>query len=386
MAFSQYTPEFLRNAMLTRVVDTVDKREGSIIYDTTAPVAEELSAYYTNLTEAQKQAYAQTATGAFLDLIVQEVGLSRLLATKAIKRADFADANENPVVVPLGNRLSTISTSSPINYTALSVYTDINDVVVPGAYLLQCEETGTIGNGYAGNLLPIDFIPDLSTVVMSTLTTPARDEETDAELKVRYFDKVNLKAFGGNIADYKEKIGGIAGVGGVQIYPTWNGGGTVLCSIVDTDFNPATTEFIDQVQNEIDPLAINATPTTGMGLGTAPIGHKVTITTATLSSVTVEATVTLLSGYTSGQVKPLIDTAIDSYFTTLKENWDVGNQLNIYSLVIYLSKILATIINVNGVANVTNVELNGSASDLTLTQTSATQEVPALGATTITFV
>ena len=127
MAFSQYTPEFLKNAMLTRVVDTVDKREGSIIYDTTAPVAEELSAYYTNLTEAQKQAYAQTATGAFLDLIVQEVGLSRLLATKAIKRADFADANENPVVVPLGNRLSTISTSSPINYTVLAVYTDIDD-------------------------------------------------------------------------------------------------------------------------------------------------------------------------------------------------------------------------------------------------------------------
>ena len=46
--FSIYTQDYLETGMLSRVSDTVDKREGSIIYDTTAPVSAEFATYYTN--------------------------------------------------------------------------------------------------------------------------------------------------------------------------------------------------------------------------------------------------------------------------------------------------------------------------------------------------
>ena len=45
----QMTFEFILDRMLDRVPDTVDKREGSIIYDALAPAAAELAKTYMEL-------------------------------------------------------------------------------------------------------------------------------------------------------------------------------------------------------------------------------------------------------------------------------------------------------------------------------------------------
>ena len=67
-----------------------------------------------------------------------------------------------------------------------------------------------------------------------------------ADIVRRLFDAV--EAFGGNVADYREKVNAITGVGGVKVYPVWNGGGTVKLTIIASDFTAPSTELISKVQ------------------------------------------------------------------------------------------------------------------------------------------
>ena len=373
----QYTFEYLMEQALARVPDTIDKREGSIIYDALAPACYELSEYYMALKRILQDTYAETASGQYLDLRVAEQGISRFQATYAVKKGEFTDTSDNPAMIPIGSRFSTISDYMPINYIVTEVYKDEFDESVPGMYLLRCEELGSKGNSYSGNLIPIDNIPNLKTAILTDLIVPAQDVEEDEDLRIRYFAKINEKAFGGNVAQYKSEIKNIDGVGDVQIYPVWNGGGTVKCSIIDSNYNKLSPEFVSIIQNIIDPE--NSDGDSGLGLGIAPIGHKVTITTPTEKVIKVEADVVLTSGFTLVQTKPLIESAINEYLLELRKQWGIEDELNNYSLAVYLSRISAAILSVTGVANVTNVKLNDDTQDIILTQNSSLQELPILG-------
>ena len=174
-----------------------------------------------------RDTFAITATGDALDNRAAEQGLKRYAATYAVKKAYFADSEGTPISVPMGSRFSTVSDTSPINYTVIDYFYDESGLYVPGYYQLRCEEAGTIGNQYSGTLVNITFIKGVATAEMSTLLIPSRNTETDEEFRVRYFAALNQKAFGGNIADYREKVTALSGVSAVQIYPVWNGGGTV---------------------------------------------------------------------------------------------------------------------------------------------------------------
>ena len=369
----KYTFKYLMESALDNIPDDLDKREGSIIYDALAPACYELAEYYMELKKILENTFAETASNEYLDLRAAEQGLERYAASYAVKRGDFLTSSGNPAVVPVGSRFSVISDTLNLNYEVTEAYLDEFGVVVPGAYRMTCEEPGTQGNSYIGPLIPITFIPNLKTATLSDLLVPARDKETDDELRDRYFLAVNDKPFGGNLAQYDEELKGIDGVGEVQIYPVWNGGGSVKLSVIDAEYNIITNDFITTLQNMIDP-----TPQ-GTGLGLAPIGHTVTVTTPTEKIINITATIVLESGYTLGQVTPLIEEAIESYLLGLREVWGISDDLNNYALAIYIARINAAVLGVAGIANITGTTINGLASDLILTQDATTQELPVLG-------
>lgn len=369
----KYTFQYLLESALDNVPDSLDKREGSIIYDALAPACYELAEYYMELKKVIENTFASTASNEYLDLRAAEQGLERYAASYAVKRGDFLTSSGNPAVIPIGSRFSVISDTLNLNYEVTEAYLDEFGAVVPGAYRMTCEEVGTQGNGYIGPLIPITFISSLKTATLSDLLVPARDEETDDELRDRYFLAVNDKPFGGNLAQYDEELKGIDGVGEVQVYPVWNGGGSVKLSVIDAEYNIITNDFITTLQNMIDP-----TPQ-GIGLGLAPIGHTVTVTTPTERIINITATVVLESGYTLGQVTPLIEDAIESYLLGLREIWGVSDDLNNYALTVYIARINAAVLGVAGIANIIGTAINGLASDLILTQDATTQELPVLG-------
>ena len=161
---------------------------------------------------------------------------------------------------------------------------------------------------------------------MSTLLQPARDTETDEELRIRYFLRLKQKPFGGNIAQYDEEIKALEGVGELQIYPVWNGGGTVKLSVIDPQYNPISTEYIKTLETTIDPE--NAQGEKGTGLGMAPIGHKVTVTTPDKLSIDISAKVKLTSGYSLGQIQQPIFDAFSEYLLQIRKEWGIADELN----------------------------------------------------------
>ncbi len=133
------------------------------------------------------------------------------------------------------------------------------------AYQLTAETAGSIGNDYSGPILPITAIPGLSSAELTDILVPGDDEETDEALRERVLTALNERPFGGNLASYRTDIANMDGVGGVQVYPTWNGGGTVKCSILGADFLPASLDF---GANYRPPLTL--LPNQGQGLGLDP--------------------------------------------------------------------------------------------------------------------
>lgn len=74
-----------------------------------------------------------------------------------------------------------------------------------GSYLLRCETVGISGNKATGMLVPIDNLPGLQSAKIEALTIPAVDDEDTEAFRQRYLKSFEMQAYGGNIADYKER-------------------------------------------------------------------------------------------------------------------------------------------------------------------------------------
>lgn len=370
-----YTFEYLMELALDEVPDTMDKRQGSIIYDALAPACYRLAEIYQNIRNVYKDTNAETASGEDLDNIVKEQGLQRYAATYAIKKVYIADTEGNPMSIPLDSRFSTISDINPITYRAVSVYSE-NGQGIPGYYEMECEVAGSIGNQYAGALTQITNIRGVGSATMSTVLVTARDEETDDELRTRYFETINSRPFGGNIAQYKEQVRDITR-GPVQVYPVWAGAGTVKVSILDADKNICTPDVIASVQNKLDPE--NAAGDKGSGLGLAPIGHRVTVVAPEEVSIKVSFALNLKTNYEISQIKDQLKAAVNNYLYELREEWDDADSYGQYSLSVYRARVTSALITVEGVDNVSNLILNDADSDIVLSQTGEVQQIPKLG-------
>ncbi|HEK5039664.1 TPA: baseplate J/gp47 family protein, partial [Clostridioides difficile] len=93
-------------------------------------------------------------------------------------------------------------------------------------------------------------------------------------------------------------------VGGVKVYPVWNGGGTVKLVIINSNFKVPSTDLVNLVQEEIDPLQNQ-----GEGLGLAPIGHRVTVEGVTSTTINISAEITYKNGYTWENIKSIAEEA-----------------------------------------------------------------------------
>lgn len=345
--FEDRTFENILNEMLTMVPNDVDKREGSIIYDALAPCAYHLAQTYFQLSNYVDLFFADTAVGEFLSRRTAELGIMRRPATKAIRKI-ITDAP-----VDVGTRWGLEDTTYVIN-----------EKISDTEYKAECEQPGTIGNVYSGPLYNIDNISGI-TAELTEVLIPGEDEETDESLRQRYFESLVSQAYGGNIADYKQKVTALPGVGGVKVEPVWNGGGTVKLIIIDSDYNKPSPTLIDEVQTAVDPEQNQ-----GQGYGIAPIGHVVTVVGVEEVEIDVEPQITLQTGYTWEDVKPAVEAAINDYFAELRSQWADSQ-----TLVIRISQIEVRILAITGIVDVQNTKLNGQQQNIEL----GSYEIPVLG-------
>ena len=377
--FSDFTTQNILEDMLTQVDDSFDKGEGSVIGSALGPAAWYLEGVYEELSQVQQNAYAPTAVGDSLDLITEGRGIIRKPATPAIRQGTFN------IAIEAGSRFSTVNEEDSLIYDSGDLISGSGDTWI---YEMTCETPGAEGNSYTGDLIPVTNIEGLISATLGEVITPGEDEESDDALRARYEASFQTPAFGGNISAYRNQILAIQGVGAVQVYPAWQGGGTVLCSILTPDYTPASPTVVEQVQNIICPPVEGENTPSSLGFGFAPIGAAVTIKTA--ESVTVDISAKIETDPSSSSIasdyEPEITANIQAYIDNVNAGW--GNMLKGFSIqypvTIYIARIIAAIITVDGIVNVSNVTINGAANDLHLTETAQLQQVAVLGEVSIT--
>lgn len=373
---STKSQELLRQLMLSLISDNVDKREGSLINAAISPMAYVLSLFYYDLEEIVNQTFVSTATGEYLEMRCAERGLTRNTETAAIRRGKFNMA------IDIGSEFT--ATGSPELVYTVTEYIEKDNAFY--YYKMVCNTKGSVGNGYTGELTSNSYISGLTTAVITDILAAGEDTETDDSLRQRYYDSLSNKSFGGNIASYKEAVNGITGVGGCQLYPIWNGGGTLKIVVITSDYGIPSDELINTIQMNIcPPVAPDTTPSI-YGYGVAPIGAMVTITKPTRRDINVTADLTLNVNLQESDIINSIKTKIESYMLTKRQAWatDYGTSDIKYNLFIFLSEIISLIMSAEGVINCQNVKLNDEVNDITLTENQDLQELPFLGSFTKT--
>ncbi|WP_054747075.1 baseplate J/gp47 family protein [Veillonella rogosae] len=304
--YENKTYENLLADMLYRVNSKYDKREGSMIYDGVAPAAFEFAEAYIMARAIIKQTYAKTADRDFLALRAIEFNIVPREATTAEVKGKFSQA------VDIGTRFN----YEDINFRV----TDVIDLS-NNEFKLICETPGAKGNYCIGRITPINTIPGLQNAEIKEVLVPGQDEEDTEAFRERYIRALKSKAYGGNGADYKEKVLTIAGTGGSKIYRCWNGGGTVKVVLINNEFNKPSQELVKEVQNVFDP-----TPNKGKGYGLAPIGHTVTVEAAQEVVINYEIPVVMTAGHEPNEIKEELTKRIEERLKARRKEWTTQDE------------------------------------------------------------
>lgn len=388
--------EVILERMLGRVSDKLDKREGAVIWDTHSPTAVELQILYLELDAILREAYGDTASREFLIRRCRERGIIPYEATHAVLKGKFTPAD----IDVSGQRFNIGST----NFI-------VTEKIADGEYQVRCEIPGAVGSRQMGAMIPIDYINGLETAELTELLIPGEDEEETEALRTRYFESFNEKAFGGNARDYLDKVNAIAGVGSTKVTRVWNGdirpaemippaavktwyedvvgtldseaalwlatvytaasekklttGGTVLLTILNSDFGPASDTLLQTVQQTIDPVE-NA----GEGCGAAPIGHIVQVESAKGVDITVKTDITFDTGYGWTNLQSAINDAVSDYLLELRKSWAASPYL-----VVRVSQIETRLLGIKGIVDIGGTQINGTSENLIMGE----DEIPVFG-------
>ena len=128
---------------------------------------------------------------------------------------------------------------SAYNYVVIGTIDAANYI-----YLARCETAGSAPNGLTGTTIPITYVEDLTSAVITEILVEGDDASTQEDLLAAYKNSFDSSSFGGNVAEYKLKINAFDGIGGCKIYPVWNGGGTVKAVLISSDLTSSSCRFL----------------------------------------------------------------------------------------------------------------------------------------------
>ena len=392
--FESRTYEALLASALSRVASPVDKREGSMVMNGVAPSMAELAQLYIAADFVLQATYILTAPREYLIKRAHDRNMDPYPASAAVYRAEFN------IEVPVGTRFS----CEDLNFVVTARMDLEADTETGLSHQVTCETPGTVANSYGGTLIPVEYVQGLTRAELVELLIPGDDDEETEIFRQRVLDSFQSQAFGGNQADYTEKVRAMAGVGAVKVHPVWNGdidpaslipgaavtawyeatvgslsapvaawltavytaalakkltvGGTVRLVILASNNEAPSDILLNEIQTAVDP-----TQNAGEGLGLAPIGHVVNVAGVTEETVNISFTLSYEAGWNWAAAKSYVEATIDGYFTDLVESWDTADHLTVRISQIE-SRILAECSAM--VSDITNTKINGVAQNLAL--------------------
>lgn len=355
--YENMTTENILKDMMSEFGADVRTDEGSLAWNACAKMAAELEAAYEELESLRKNLTPLTMDLEHLIDYSQQTSVTYNYATAAIVRGVFTQE------IPSGTQFS------------CGDYTYTSGELIPDTtynYYLTCDEEGTAPNSNLGDLELESYIDDYEGGEITEVLTAGTDDEDVEEFRQRILDSFDDKPFGGNRADYRSYIDDLDGVGGCKPKRRASGDNPwINVWIISDTFGIPSQSVVNAVQDAVDPEE-----SSGEGDGMAPICHHAKIYAASSTSINVTTTITLDTGMVLEDVEQSIKNAIGAYLLSLRKEWEETEFGNMY---VRLAQVEAKILSVNGVIDVSDTTLNGSAENVTLTY----EYVPLLGEVTI---
>lgn len=392
--FESKTYEALVKSALARVSSALDKREGSMVMNGVAPSMAELAQLYIGMDFVFTATYLLTAPREYLIKRAADRNMAPYPASAAVFRAEFN------IEVPVGTRFS----CDGLNFYVSERMDTADDTNTGLSHKVTCETVGAAANDYAGPLIPIEYVDGLTYAELVELLIPGDDEEETEAFRQRVLDSYQSQAFGGNQADYTEKVRALDGVNAVKVHAVWNGGinpadlipnatvtawyeeiigtleadattwltavytaasqkqltvgGSVKLVIMASNNAAPSETLLEEVQTAVDP-----TQNAGEGLGLAPIGHVVHVVGVEPVEVDITLNLTYASGWNWEAVQSYVETVIDGYFEELAKAWENSDHLTVRISQIesrILSECSAMITDIGG------TQINGEEANLVL--------------------
>jgi len=327
--------KIIHERMMVNISNDYDKSKGNFVYDITKPVAVEIAEQQKKIAVVQEKLDVEKLTGDELTRTVyQRTGQVRKPATQA-----------TTTVIVSGTANTTVKVGELVG-TDTILYTVIEEAVLNESGLahvrVQCNEFGQIGNVPANTIINFPAsINGLVNVYNPDAVVDGYDEETDYDLRQRYYDKLQRPGKAGNKYHYREWALEVTGVGDAKIFPRYNGPLSMKVVVIDANKLPANAELVQKVYDHI--------------LEQMPFGvEDLNVIAAIGVPINISATLSLVDGYTESIVKQYIKENMTEY---LKE---------IAFKVSYVSyaKTGSEVIDSNGVLDYQDLLINGSTANV----------------------
>jgi uncharacterized phage protein gp47/JayE len=337
--------EEIKTDMLKTISDDLDKSGNHFIDNALSAAALEFTNMYIALEYLKGKFDVNNLEGEELaKFIYQRTGIERKPATYA--SADIVISGEKGVKISKGTLVSADDV----------IFTTLDDAIIPDAgsvtVKVQAAEQGSQGNAAANsiNQMPIST-PGVIDIYNPDAATGGYDEETDDELRERYYHKLQRPGKAGNKYHYEEWAMEVSGVGGVKVFPTWDGPLTVKALIIDKEKQPADEELVEETRQHI--------------IHEAPFDAVVTVASAAGVDIDISAKLTIQDGYDE---KAVVENISDSVTEYLKE-------IAFWKSTVSYAIIGSLIIDSEGVADYNDLTINGKTENVTI----GNEEIAVLG-------
>ena len=333
--YEEMTPEAIRSAILEKLNQVVDTREGSYTDDLIRGISTVLSDYYQATNALVPIAFVDETSGIYIDKRAQEYGITRRPGTRA--QVEITVTGDAGTTIPQGTVFSTQGGLRYISDAPSSIPTGSTSVIVSAT----AEDVGTLYNVPANTI--IEIIPPAEGVEASNHEAAygGTDIESDEDLLGRLYAYLQQPASSGNALHYRQWALEVPGVGDVRVVPVWDGPGTVKVVIVDSAGAPPSEAIIGACQEHID--------------AERPIGADVTVVGAESMDIIVEATgVEISSSTTLDDVDAIYRAALDAYVR--------GAVFGTYEII--YNRIAYMLLAIDGVVDFASLTVNGGTENI----------------------
>lgn len=321
--------EEFREEVLENISDRYSKIEGSYTSDIVAGVCRELEKLSENIASLESAIFVTEDSGEYLIRRCADYGITRKLATAAVITVTVTA--DTDTVLKSGAELTD---SNGKVFFELTQATELT-ASVPTAVTAVCTSTGKLS-------IPENSIRFVNSVSGIVITNEAQisgtDDETDEALFRRLQFRLQNQPGCGTAADYKRWALEIPGVGYARVKV---GAGEITTFIADDDCGPVSSTQISAVMANFDEKR--------------PLGAVVGVSSATVRSASIAATVQLFDGYSLQEVQAAYEDMLHSYIGEIAFD-DRTDVLTLARLSHYL-------MSIEGVADITAFTLNNGSSN-----------------------